>query len=109
QHIAGVLSSIPSHLGLTFGVDEGSLVRMVMNSRREYVGRAINVAARLQSATKNMGEPAPGLMLISNNAFVRLKIKYKHDRVNCDLPNVAGGSNYSARKIRVAEPYGSDD
>lgn len=102
-HVAGVLSNKPEHIGLTFGIDEGTLVRLVMNGKGEYVGRAINVAARLQGATKVMAEPAPGLLLISNNAFVRLKLKRKHEQVECDLANVAGGKRYGARKIRISE------
>jgi class 3 adenylate cyclase len=102
-HVAGVLSNMPSHVGLTFGIDEGSLVEIVMNNQREYVGRALNVAARLQTATKAMGEPAVGLLLISNNAFTRLKLKMNHQMVECDLANVVGGKKYRARKIRISE------
>jgi class 3 adenylate cyclase len=102
-HVAGVLSNMPSHIGLTFGIDEGSLVEIVMNNQREYVGRALNVAARLQSATKAMGEPAPGLLLMSNNAYSRLKLKTKHEIVECDLANVVGGKKYRARKIRISD------
>ena len=102
-HVASVLSNMLSPIGLTFGIDEGSLVEIVMNNQREYVGRAINVAARLQGATKSMSEPAPGLLLISNNAFARLKLDLRHDIVECDLANVAGGEKYRARKVRISE------
>jgi class 3 adenylate cyclase len=102
-HVASVLSNMPPAIGLTFGIDEGSLVEIVMNNQREYVGRALNVASRLQGATKSMKEPAPGLLLVSNNAFSRLKLDVKHDTVECDLANVVGGKRYRARKVRISD------
>ncbi len=104
KHVASILSNMPTNIGLTFGADEGSLVEITMNQQKEYVGRAINVAARLQSATKGIGEPSPGVLLISNNAFARIKLRVKNETVECDLENVAGGSKYRVRKIRIAEP-----
>ena len=35
------------------GAEAGNLVRMTMNQRDEYVGRALNVAHRLQDAVKD--------------------------------------------------------
>jgi class 3 adenylate cyclase len=102
-HVASVLSNMPPAIGLTFGIDEGSLVEIIMNNQREFVGRALNVAARLQGATKAMKEPAPGLLLISNNAFSRLELAVKHETVECDLANVVGGRRYRARKVRISE------
>ena len=52
RHIIPSLSSMPAILGATLGVERGNLVRMMMNERAEYVGRALNVACRLQSAVK---------------------------------------------------------
>lgn len=101
DHVSSILSNMPTHVGLTFGIDEGSLVEIIMNQQKEYVGRAINVAARLQSATKGIGEPPPGVLLISNNAYTRMKLRVKNEVIECDLANVAGGSKYRARKIRI--------
>src|SRR5262249_44505113 len=52
RHIIPSLSSLPAVLGATLGVERGNLVRMMMNERVEYVGRALNVACRLQNAAK---------------------------------------------------------
>jgi class 3 adenylate cyclase len=103
NHVASVLSNMPTHVGLTFGIDEGSLVAIVMNQQTEYVGRAINVAARLQSAIKSIPEPPPGVLLISGNAFARTNLRVRNEVIECNLANVTGGAKYRARKIRIAE------
>jgi class 3 adenylate cyclase len=59
RHIIPSLSSVPSVLGATLGVEGGNLIRMTMNEREEYVGRAVNIACRLQNAVKDK-EPHPG-------------------------------------------------
>jgi class 3 adenylate cyclase len=100
-HVATFLSGMPKHVGVTFGVDEGSLVRIVMNRREEYVGRAINVAARLQSAVKQQEGTPPGTLLITKNAFARLRLKRETELVRCKLANVAGGDDYHVHKMRV--------
>jgi len=53
RHIIPNLSSMPAVLGATLGVDAGNLIRMPMNERDEYVGRALNIACRLQDAVKD--------------------------------------------------------
>jgi class 3 adenylate cyclase len=52
--IGPLLSKQPNPIGLTFGIDAGELIRLEMNENVEYLGRAINVAARLQSSTKDL-------------------------------------------------------
>ena len=37
-----------------FGIDAGELIRLELNGQVEYLGRAINVASRLQSYTKEL-------------------------------------------------------
>ena len=100
-HVATVLSVMPKHVGVTFGADEGSLVRIVMNEQKEYVGRAINVAARLQSAVKQQEGAPPGTLLITKNAFARLHLKRETELVQCKLANVTGGDAYQVHKLRV--------
>src|SRR5437764_87515 len=82
RHIIPSLSSIPSVLGATLGVEEGNLIRMTMNEREEYVGRALNIACRLQNAVKEK-EPHSGCYkaLVSarfyNERFGQMKMPYK--------------------------------
>jgi class 3 adenylate cyclase len=101
--IEPVLTSMPEIVGITFGIDEGSLARLTINKKEEYVGRAINVAARLQSAVKSLGGPPNGIALFSANAFARLGITAKSDGVECSLPNVVGGTSYRARCVRLKD------
>ena len=49
--VADLLQRTPEPLGITVGVDAGELIRLEMNEQIEYLGRALNVASRLQAAT----------------------------------------------------------
>jgi len=69
EHITPLLQSQPDVMGLTFGVDKGALIRMVMMDRVEYIGRALNVASRLQSAIKDRDRKPAYKALLSKHAF----------------------------------------
>jgi hypothetical protein len=53
RHIVPSLSSVPSVLGATIGIEEGKLIRMTMNEREEYVGarleHRVQVAGRSEA------------------------------------------------------------
>lgn len=49
------LDTPPKITGLTFGIEMGRLGGMKMYGRREYVGKAINIACRLQSVVGAKG------------------------------------------------------
>jgi class 3 adenylate cyclase len=104
RHIIPSLSSVPSVLGATLGVEEGNLIRMTMNEREEYVGRALNIACRLQDAVKDT-EPHPGCYkaLISsrlyNERLAKVKMPYKVEATTCSLRNVFRGSGFACRRI----------
>lgn len=70
RHIVPQIGSHINPIGLTFGVDSGELVSLVMNRRKEYLGRAINVACRLQAYTKAFKHPSYKA-LFSMNSFNR--------------------------------------
>jgi class 3 adenylate cyclase len=73
QDVLRSLQSTPQVMGLTFGVDCGKLVRLEMAGQVEYVGRPINLAARLQGAFKS--DPTPGYkVLFSKPAYNSLAI-----------------------------------
>jgi hypothetical protein len=69
--IRPLLSKQPDPIGLMFGIDEGELIHLVMNDRDEYLGRAINVASRLQSITKELSGGPSYTALFSRNSFNR--------------------------------------
>ena len=67
--IKPLLSQEPSPVGLMFGIDSGELIRMVLGNQVEYVGRAINVASRLQSYTKELPGGPAYKVIFSKNSF----------------------------------------
>jgi class 3 adenylate cyclase len=69
--ILPLLTQHPSPIGLMFGIDGGDLVHVEMNELHEYLGRAINVASRLQSFTKELPGGPIYKALFSKNSFNR--------------------------------------
>jgi class 3 adenylate cyclase len=102
--IANFLQHRPERIGLTFGIDSGDLVRLEMNKQTEYLGRAINVAARLQNAAKGIGNSANYQALFSNNSFHAMTSPYDHQipirTVQVSLRNVANGERYECLEYR---------
>ena len=104
RHIIPSLSSVPSVLGATLGVEAGNLIRMTMNEREEYVGRAVNIACRLQDAVKDeQSRPGCYQVLISsrfyNERLSQVRIPYKVEPTTCSLRNVLRGSGFACRRI----------
>jgi class 3 adenylate cyclase len=56
-------------MGLTFGMDHGDVIRLVMNGKPEYIGRALNIASRLQGKVKEIAPRAQGTRLSCLGAF----------------------------------------
>ena len=46
------LESVPDAVGLTFGLELGRVRKLLLGKEVEFVGRALNVACRLQTAVK---------------------------------------------------------
>lgn len=96
----------PSVSGLTFGIDKGPLESLTMYGQSEYVGRAINIACRLQGAvsgTDKGGTPAYKA-LVSNAVFVeycRAAEFPKVLRAKRTLRNINHGEVYHCRKIEL--------
>jgi class 3 adenylate cyclase len=102
--VSAVLGGTEHTIGITFGVDEGTLIRIIMTQREEFVGRALNVAARLQGAIKQKDNKPEGKVLISKNAFVLLALdsgQIRSTLVSRELRNISGGKRYQARKISL--------
>jgi len=114
RHIVPNLSTMPAVLGATLGVEAGHLVRMTMNEREEYVGRALNVACRLQDAAKDKETAHPDCykVLVSarfyNERLAKASTRYKVDETTCSLRNILGeGDLPAARSISPRTPRGS--
>lgn len=99
------LEDPPEILGLTFGVDRGTLVKLTIMGSEEYIGWAINVASRLEKARN--GDKTPQYkMLITKPAYTDLKkhivgctVKY----VTRKLKNIAGNKKFNCVSVRVKE------
>jgi class 3 adenylate cyclase len=103
--ILPLLESPPEIMGLTFGVETGELMRLVMMDRREYIGRAINVACRLQGAIKDKDKHPEYKVLVSNQVFQKLSLanlaNFKPVRVVRTLRNIRDGKEYLCVKLRL--------
>jgi class 3 adenylate cyclase len=95
-------------IGLTFGVDQGKLIRLKMNGRWEYIGRPLNVAARLMAALKAKDDRPQGKILMAKAAFRELGLSvhnaYQVVEVTRELKNVSGGKKYKAKRIWLYPP-----
>ena len=98
-----LLQKRPAPLGLTFGIDTGELVKTKMHGREEYLGRAINLAARLQAATKLVpeGNDYGDTVLFSKHSFNSLdtsgpegEVPIHVKPVKVPLKNIIGGEEY---------------
>jgi len=105
ENISPVLTGNTHIVGLTFGIDEGELISILLDEKTEHIGRALNVAARLQGAVKQQDAAPQNKLLVSRNAYDRLALsgseKYKAEEVTCALGNVSGGTAYRAMKISL--------
>ncbi len=103
ETILPVLSTKVSVIGLTFGIDRGTLMQLVMTGRREYIGRPLNAACRLQGAIRQKDKSPNGKVLISNAAHEELGLAqhnlFRGNAVSRKLRNLLGGEHYRARKI----------
>jgi len=97
KKVLTMLDDVPAITGLTFGVDRGQLVKVVMDGRDEYLGRALNVACRLQEAIKK-GDPAPQYKVLMSrpvfHGFSDDLSNYKPEESTKSLRNIKGGSSF---------------
>ena len=79
--IKNQLEEKPLIVGLTFGVANGKLIKLVMLGKKEYIGRSINIASRLQSSIKDRDKNPQYKVLMSRTVAKKLNI-------NNDPPNI---------------------
>jgi class 3 adenylate cyclase len=108
QTIELLIPKRPKPLGLTVGVDSGELIRLQMNDNGEYIGRAINVAARLQSKAKDFAAgDFTNVTLISRSTFnSRLPKGNRYSQIaeekTVDLKNISGGEDFRCFLLPLA-------
>jgi class 3 adenylate cyclase len=98
-----LLQKKPHPCGLTFGIDSGELVKIRMSGQEEYVGRAINLAARLQGATRSLSDDYGYTALFSKHSFNSLDSSgpkgdfFIHAKpVTVAVKNIIAGGEYEA-------------
>ncbi len=98
------LESPPVISGLTFGVEKGSVNIVRMAGTEEFVGRAINIACRLQSAIKDK-DPSPSYKaLVSKQVFSDYFsgiTGLRSSAVTRTLRNINGGKYYPCHKLFI--------
>jgi hypothetical protein len=95
--ISPLLAHQPRPLGLMYGIDAGELIRLEINENVEYLGRAINVAARLQGETKHLVGGPSYKALFSRNSFFAggsAPANVEHSSVVVNLRNISDGQSY---------------
>jgi len=118
--IENILDSPPDIIGLTFGIDEGPLVKMTMRNNIEYIGRAINVACRLQGVIDDMDIKAGYRAFMSHRLYNPMKDKlseYFPDAKKRKLRNISGGRLFSLYRLSISKnlfriikaTYGTND
>jgi len=102
KRIGKILPTQIDNIGITFGLEMGNLIRFVMFGRTEYIGRPLNIAARLQGAIRDKDPNPQGKMLMSKLVYSKVRRyipkDYKVWKVTRELRNVFGGEKYHAIK-----------
>ena len=102
QFVDRHLESTPDSVGLTLGIDAGPVRKVIFGSEVEFVGRAINVACRLQIAVKDK-KPGPDYRcLMSRKVYNRYMTEvedFHFVAVERVLRNISGGEKYQCYKV----------
>lgn len=104
KDILPYLDTPPSIIGLTFGLEKGRIAPMTIFGETEYIGRALNVACRLQSAVKAGDGPPAYKALASNtvfNLYLSSAAEYEVSEASRNLRNIRGGKDFRCREIKL--------
>jgi len=100
------LENPPEISGLTFGMDFGSLVFIEMMEMDEYVGRAINIASRLQGAIADTDILTGYRVMISNSLFQSMDKEldsFHPELVKRKLKNIVRGGEFQCYRLSISE------
>jgi hypothetical protein len=106
------LSRKPAVVGITFGIEKGEVIPITMYGQQEYVGRAINVACRLQAALKDKGTSPAYSALVSNRVYSEYFAEttpHRVSKVTRNLRNINGGAEFACRRLWLLRPYVTTD
>lgn len=105
EFIEPALNSKISPIGLTVGIDKGTLIPILMNQQREYIGRPLNVASRLQGSIKDKDANPQYKVLMPKSVYASfgdtIKGKYSTRQVTRTLHNISGGERFLCMKLKL--------
>ena len=93
-------------IGMTFGVDEGPLVKLKMLEIWEYIGRALNIACRLQGAISEIDVYGGYRVFLSHIAYNMLKNEadqYLPDATERLLKNISHNPDFQCYRLAIDE------
>jgi hypothetical protein len=98
------MNTQPERIGITIGIDKGKLIKLTINKEDEYTGKAINVAARLQSSLKRP-ENANKVLITKaiRNIIIEKYDKIIYKEVQRALANLFGDKPVYCYEIDLAE------
>lgn len=94
----------PKITGMTFGVDEGPLVKLKMLEIWEYLGRALNIACRLQGAINEIDIYGGYRVFLSHIAYNILKNEadqYVPDPTERLLRNISHNPDFQCYRLAI--------
>jgi class 3 adenylate cyclase len=102
------LARKPAVVGISVGIDKGELIPVTMQGQREYVGRAINVACRLQAAVVDKGRSPAYTALVSNRVYgdyFAQTTPHRVVKVTRSLRNINAGAEFECRRLWLMRPF----
>lgn len=104
------LESTPQRIGIVIGMDRGPLLKIKLAGTDEWVGRAINVACRLQNAIKDKDDEPEYKALMSKQLYQKFKAEFgicSPGAATRKLRNIRGGENFECIKVTLFRPVSS--
>lgn len=105
KRVRPVLTTRILNVGITFGLDRGHLIHLVMDDHNEYLGRPLNVASRLQASIRDNDQNPQGKLLMSKPAYEQLRRFIPNGNkiytVKRKLKNISGGDSYRCIKLHL--------
>jgi class 3 adenylate cyclase len=99
------LESNIDKIGMSFGADIGTLICTQMLGKKEYIGRALNVAGRLQTAIKDKDSNPQNKILMTKNLYTSIGTdeadEFPVSDVTRSLRNISDGKNFQCKKITL--------
>ncbi len=93
--------------GITIGVDYGELIKLSLNNKsEEYLGKAINIAVRLQSSLKEIEHA--NKLLVSKNVKNNILRNYKSDffkATSRSLKNIESDKKFNCFEINLENDF----